>query len=132
MPATVLQNVLRRQVVEAEQAKEYEPAICDEVRHHDHVGDDDAPAAEPAGAGAEGTGGPGEGGAAVRLGLVELGVGDRDEVHRDERDHHDQRRLDPDDAVAVLGDHDVAEAGGQAVGGRRRGDPHHDAAEQAE
>mgnify|MGYP000467467146 CR=1 FL=1 len=36
----------------------------------------------------------GERGAAVGLGLVQLLVGDGDEVHRDERDEHDRRGFD--------------------------------------
>ena len=65
-----------------------------EVRHDDDVGDDDAPAAHPAGHGAEGAGHPGEGGAAVGFGLVELAVGHRDEVHGQEGQQHDGGRLE--------------------------------------
>jgi hypothetical protein len=122
----------RREVVEAEEAVGVGACDLREVRHHDDVGDDDAPPAEPPRAGAEGPGGPGERRAAVGLRLVELGVGDRDEVHRDERHHHDQRGLHSDDAVAVLDDDDVAQARRKAVGRRRGGDTHDDAAQQAE
>ena len=102
-----------------------------QVRHHDHVGGDDAPAAEPADDGAERPRRPGERGAAVGLGLVEFLVGDRDQVHRDERDQHDGGCLDAGQQCPAAGD-DEAEGGGQAVGRRRRRHADDDARHQAE
>ena len=67
-----------------------------------------------------------EGGAAVRVGLVQLAEADRAQQHRHEREHRDQRRLQPD------GGDDEEQRGGQAVGGRRGSDSDDDARRQAE
>ena len=97
-----------------------------QARHDEDVSGDDAPAAEPAGLRAERPRRPRESGAAVRVGLVELVVADRDEVHRDEGEDRDDRRLQAD------GDDDEAERRRQAVGRRRRGHPDHHARDEPE
>ena len=85
-----------------------------------------APAAHPAGLGAERARGPGERRAGVRLGFVELPVADGDAVHRDERQDHDDRGLEAD------GDHDEADRGRQAVGRGDRRERDHGAGQQTE
>ncbi|SLC72013.1 Uncharacterised protein [Mycobacteroides abscessus subsp. abscessus] len=102
-----------------------------EVGQADHVGGDDAPAAQPSDDRPEGTGGPGEGGAAVRFGLVQLLIGHRDEIHRDERDQHDRGRLDPGEQGAAAGDNQ-SERRGETVGGRGGGKPDHHAGQQTQ
>ncbi len=120
------------QTVRTHQAIAVRAGDLGEIRHHDDVRRDDAPAAEPACLRPECPRCPGERRPAVRFGLVELGVGNGDEIHRDEREQHDRRCLDPDDAVTVRHDDDVAEAGGQAVCGSGRCDADDHARKQTE
>ena len=81
--------------------------------------------------GPERPGRPGERGPAVRLGAVELLVGDGDQVHRDEGEQDDRRRLDARQDRAAARD-DEPEARREAVrgGGGRGADD--DARHQAE
>ena len=72
-PMSVTPNVGR--AVVAEQLEGVEARDLRQVRHHDHVGDDDRPAAHPARARAHRLGHPREGGAAVRVGAVHVVVG---------------------------------------------------------
>ena len=88
--------------------------------HHQDVGGDDPPATQPPRLGPEGAGGPGEGGAAVGVGGVEGLVPVGDQQHRDEGQDGDDRRLQAGD-----GDDHEAQGGGEAVGRRGRGHPHH-------
>ena len=106
--------------VGAEEQERVEAGDLREVRHHDDVGDDDRPPADPAGDWAERPRRPGEGRAAVGIDLVHAVVRGRHEQHRDEGDPHDRRRLEAD------GRHDQAERRRQAVarGGRRDADHH--------
>ena len=64
-----------------------------QVGQHDHRGDDQPPAAQPAHVGAERLRRPGEGRATVRRDLVELAVGVCGEQHRDEARDEDRRHL---------------------------------------
>ena len=80
-----------------EQQEAVLPRDLRETRHHDDVRGDDAPAAEPADVRTEHSGAPGERRPAVGLCAVELAVADGDQQHRDEREHHDQGCLQPDE-----------------------------------
>ena len=111
-----------------EEQERVEAGDLREVRHHDDVGDDDRPAADPAGPGAHRLGYPRERRAAVRVGAVHVVVRGRDEEHRDERDDHDRGRLHADPATATTS----AEDGGERVARRGRGDADHDARDEPE
>ena len=110
----------RRRVVDAEQQERVLAGDLREIGHDDDVGDDDRPAAHPAGEGTEGPRRPRERGAGIGVRLVEVLVGERDEQHRDERDDEHAGRVHAD--AADRDDH--AEDGGEAVarGGRRHPD----------
>ena len=97
-----------------------------DVGQHDDRRHRHAPAADPADPRPERLGAPGERGAAVRRVLGQFLVGERDQQHRDERQHEHRRRLVAD------GEHDVAQRGGQAVGGRDGGQADDDVADEAE
>ncbi len=119
----------RRVVTDPPGVEEQEAVLAGHLRqagHDEHVGRDDAPAAEPADPRTERPGAPREGGAAVRVGLVELAVADRDEEHGHEGQHHDGGRQDAD------GDDDQAEGRRQAVGGGGRGHPDDNARHEAQ
>lgn len=107
-----------REGVVAQEPEAVDAGDLGEVRHDDDVGDDDAPAAHPAGARAEGAGRPGEGGPAVGVARVEFLVGVRDQQHRDEGQHRDDRGLQSDPR------HDQPQRGREAVrrGGGRQAD----------
>ena len=97
-----------------------------QVRHHDDVGDDDRPAADPAGPRAHRPRHPRERRPAVRVGAVHVVVGRRDEEHRQERQDQDRGRLHADG-----GDHE-REHRGERIARRGRRDPDHDARHEAE
>ena len=115
-----------REAVGAEQVERVLAGDLGQVRHHDHVGGDDAPAAHPAQVRPHRPRHPREGGAAVGVGPVQVVVGRGDEEHRHEREQHDRRRLQADDG------HDEPEAGREAVAGRGRRDADDDARDEAE
>ncbi len=110
----------------AEQQHQVLARHAGEVGHDHQVGDDAAPPGDPPGLRAEGTNAPGEVGAAVGVGLVEVVEGGGDARHRHEGEQHDERGL----LVGRAGDE--PDAGGQAVAGRRRGDPDDDDGYQSE
>ena len=97
-----------------------------EARHHEHVGDDDRPAALPAEPRAHRPGHPGERRAAVRVGAVHVVVGRRDARHREERDEDHGRRLQPQTADRG----DEAQRGREAVARRGRGDADDDVGDE--
>ncbi len=84
-------QVGRRQAVGPNQQVAVGTGDLGEVCHHDHVCGEDAPATHPAPRRAKRPRRPGERRATVGLGLVQLLVGDRDHVHRNEREQHDDR-----------------------------------------
>jgi hypothetical protein len=106
--------------VDVEQAERVDRGDLGEARHHDDVGHDDRPAGYPAEVRTHGLGDPGEARPAVGLRSIHVVVGDRDEQHRNERQEHDRGGVDAD------GCRDEAERHGEAVGGRRRGNPDDD------
>jgi hypothetical protein len=114
------------QAVGPEEGERVGPGDLAETRHHDQIGDEDAPSREPAGLGAHGPGHPSEGGAAVGIGSVHVVVGRGDEQHGDERQQHYGRRIE-----AHTQGHD-AQGRRQAVSGGRRGHADHQAREHAE
>ena len=86
--------------------------------HHEHVGDEDRPAVDPADPRAERARRPGERRPAVGIGAVHVLVGERDQEHRDEGDEQDRRGLH---SHALHGD-DESEGRGERIGGRGRSD----------
>ncbi len=122
----VTHGCLRGEAVGADQAQRVPAGDLRQAGHHDDVGGDDAPAAQPSGPRPECAGGPRKGGAAVGICLVQLPERVRDAQHRQERHDQHRWRMHADDA------HDEAEGGGHAVGGRRRRHGDDDAGDQAE
>ena len=114
------------EVVEAEELEQVDRGDLGDVGQHDDRRHGQAPAADPADPRPERLGAPGERGAAVRRVLGQLLVGEGDQQHRDEREHEHRRRLLADRQ------HHVAQRGGQAVGGRDRGQADDDVADEAE
>ena len=112
--------------VPAEEQEGVEAGDLRQVRHHDHVGDDDRPAGDPAELRPHRLGHPGEAGAAVRVGFVHVVVAGGDQEHRDEGEQQDRRRLQGD------GGGDEAEGRGEAVAGSGRGDADDDAGDEAD
>ena len=117
-----------RETRPAEEQEGVAPGDLGEARHHEDVGEDQAPAAEPAGDRPERPRAPGERRAAVRVGLVQVLEAQRDKQHRHEGQHHDDRRLEADPGH---GRH-RPERGCEAVRRRRRGDADHHARHEAE
>ena len=109
---------------QSEQQEGVEAGDLGQVGHHDHVGDDDRPAGEPAELRAHRLRHPGEAGAAVRVGVVHVVVAGGDQEHRHEADQQDRRRLEGDRGG------DEAEGGGEAVAGGGRGDADDDAGDE--
>ena len=81
--------------IEAEEQERVDTRDVGEGRHHDDIGDDDRPAGQPAEPRPHRSRHPGEAGAAVRVGSVHVVVGGGDQQHRDERDDHHGRRVEP-------------------------------------
>ncbi len=90
--------------------------------HHEHVGDDDRPAALPAEPRAHRARHPGERRAAVRVGPVHVVVGGGDAGHREERHQHHRGRVH----AQTRDRGDEPERRRQAVGRRGRGHSDHD------
>ena len=97
MPRARLHHVLFGEAVPAEQQERVLRGDQRQARHDDEVGHHAAPAAEPARCAAPSTRvTQREVRAAVGIGAVEVEERGRDARHRDERDPHDGRRLEPD------------------------------------
>ena len=110
-----------RQAGRAEQLEGVAAGDLGQACHHEHVREDQSPPAEPAGDRPERPRAPGKRRPAVRVGLVQILETERDKQHRHKREHHDDRRLEPDP------DHrrDRTKRRRQTVGRRRRGDTDH-------
>jgi hypothetical protein len=81
--------------------------------HHDHIGEEDHPAVDPADLRAQSARAPCEGGAAVGVCAVEVLVGGGDQQHRHKRgDHHPGRG-----GADALDRDDETQCGGERVGG---------------
>ena len=96
--------------------------------HHDHVGQEDRPAVDPAGCWTQSACRPRERGARVRVGAVQIFVGSCDQQHRHERDEQHRGRVH---ANPAHGD-DHPERRRQRVGRRRRGHADHDVRQVAD
>ena len=94
--------------------------------HHQHIGNDDGPAAHPRCVGSESPCRPGECRTTVGVDLVELLVAQCGEQHRHEGEDHDHRGLQAD------GNHHQSQGCGEAVGGSGRGDGDHNAGDHAQ
>ena len=120
------QRILGRAQDAVDQCPEVDAGDLSEVGEHDHSGDRDPPAAEPAHPRAERLRSPREGRAAVGDLVVELAVREGDEQHRDERDDEHDRRLGADRQ------HDEPQRRDERVDRRGRGEPDDGGAPQAE
>ena len=125
-PTSVTAKTESAAAVPADEQEAVEPGDLRQVRHHDDVGDDDRPAADPAGPRAHRPRHPRERRAAVRVGAVHVVVRRRDEQHREEGEDQHRRRLQAD------GRHHEREHRGERVARRGRGDADHHARDEAE
>ena len=85
----------RRRRIDADKQKEIETCDLREIRHDDHVRDDDRPAADPAEPWAHSPRDPRERCTAIRVCSIHPVVRSSDQKHRDERRDHDHRSVDP-------------------------------------